>query len=60
MGAVGAGAGSGAAEGRATGTDSIGDVVRTTLLLRAVTDNPVTTRTDTGDFGSSSVNKENT
>lgn len=47
---VGAGAGAG---GWAAGT---GDV-RTTPLLRAVTDNPVTTRTDTGEFGSSSVDK---
>lgn len=48
------------AQGSATGT---GDVGRTTPLLRVVTGrpvSPVTTRTDNGDFGSSSVNKNNT
>lgn len=51
------GAGVGAGEGaQATGTGT-GDVGRTMPLLRGATDRPVTTRTDTGDFGSSSVNK---
>ena len=39
------------------GTTGTGDVGRTTPLMRGVTGSPVTTRTDTGDFGSSSVNK---
>lgn len=62
-GAVAAGTGSSATTGGAGGqggaTDT-GDVGRTTPLLRGVAGSPVTTRTDTGDFGSSSVNKDDT
>lgn len=52
-GSRGASGATGTGAGGAGGATDTGDVGRTTPLLR-VTDTPVT-RTDTGDFGSSSV-----